>query len=499
MEQGEANETHITSPLRELLKVAGPTVATMTSYTVMQFTDKWLVSRLGPELVGAQGNGGLAAWVPQSVAMGMFTVINTYVSQNMGAGKPERGPAYVWNGLYLAGLWYVLLMLPYAVGLGWVFERAGVDAGQAALATGYGRILVYGSLLNLCTRAVSQYFYGMHKAGVVLAAGVAANVFNLLASGVLVFGDAPAPSGLGWAGTVFHAIGTALHVKPMGLNGSGYGTVMATGLELLIPLCVFLGPRLNGLYGTRAAWRFSVKHLKDIIKTGWPAGLMFGNEMVCWGYFMVHLVSKFGKVHSSAGWIAHQYMSLSFMPAVGISVAATAMVGKYMGMGRPDIAEQRAWLSVRLAMAYMGVCAVGFVVWRGALVRLFVEQGTPPGEIAELVRLGSAMLIAASAFQLFDAMAMVLSGALRGAGDTVVPGVATVLASWGVIVGGGTLMTWWWPRLESIGPWMAAAAYIITLCIVLLARFLTGKWKSIKLLKGSAGEEVAGGVVDGVV
>ena len=56
---------------------------------------------------------------------------------------------------------------------------------------------------------------------------------------------------------------------------------------------------------------------------------MFGNEMVCWGFFMVHLVSGFGPQHASAGWIAHQYMSLSFMPAVGISVACTAIVGKY--------------------------------------------------------------------------------------------------------------------------------------------------------------------------
>src|SRR4030095_13690290 len=96
---------HAVHPLREMLTVAGPTVATMTSYTVMQFTDKWLVSRLGPEFVGAQGNGGLAAWVPQSIAMGLFQVINTYVSQNMGAGKPERGPAYAWNGVWIAVAW----------------------------------------------------------------------------------------------------------------------------------------------------------------------------------------------------------------------------------------------------------------------------------------------------------------------------------------------------------------------------------------------------------
>ena len=82
--------------LRELLVVAVPSIATMVSFTSMQFVDKLMVSRIGPDpvYVGAQGNGGLAAFVPVSVAMGILTVINTYVSQNLGAGRPERSPAY---------------------------------------------------------------------------------------------------------------------------------------------------------------------------------------------------------------------------------------------------------------------------------------------------------------------------------------------------------------------------------------------------------------------
>src|SRR3954465_8468258 len=110
-------------PPLELFKIAGPPVATMTSYTLMQFVDKWLVSHLGPEYVGAQGNGGLAAWVPQSIAMGMFAVIHTYVSQNMGAGKPERGPAYAWNGVWLC-VAYWLLLIPYASALPYLFRLA---------------------------------------------------------------------------------------------------------------------------------------------------------------------------------------------------------------------------------------------------------------------------------------------------------------------------------------------------------------------------------------
>ncbi len=487
------------SPLVELLRIAGPTVATMTSYTVMQFTDKWLVSRLGPEFVGAQGNGGLAAWVPQSLAMGTLTVINTYVSQNMGAGRPERGPAYAWNGIYLALAWSVLLlMLPSQLPA--IFRVAGVDANQAGLATTYGSVLLYGAALNMSTRALSQFFYGMHRAGVVMVAGVAANIINIFVSAVLVFGNGPMPEAFGAFGRAVSGVAGGLGIAPMGIVGSAYGTVIATGIELLIPLAVFLSPRMNAKYATRSAWRPSIPHLRDIVKTGWPAGLMFGNEMVCWGYFMVHLVSRFGEAHASAGWMAHQYMSLSFMPAVGLSVAATAIVGKYMGAKRPDIAEKRAWLAVSLAGVYMGLCGVLFVVFRRELIGFFIEDGTTPERAEELVRLGSMMLIATACFQLFDAGAMVLSGALRGAGDTVVPGVATVLASWVVIVGGGTALVTFVPRWESLGAWGAAAVYIFVLCLILLARFMGGKWKSIRLLKGEDRPTDAGaGTTDGIV
>ena len=78
--------------LKEFLLIAAPVVATMTSYTLMQFVDKLMVSRISPDpiYVGAQGNGGLLSFVPIAIAMGLLTVINTYVSQNLGAKTPDH-------------------------------------------------------------------------------------------------------------------------------------------------------------------------------------------------------------------------------------------------------------------------------------------------------------------------------------------------------------------------------------------------------------------------
>jgi MATE family multidrug resistance protein len=123
-----------------------------------------------------------------------------------------------------------------------------------------------------------------------------------------------------------------------------------------------------------------------------------------------------------------------------------------------------------------------FILFREPMVRLFIDADTPPQEAATIIALGGQFLIATAAFQFFDAIAMTLSGALRGAGDTIWVGVVTVILSWTIIVGGGLALIHLAPQLSSLGPWIAAASYIILLSLAILARFLRGHWRSIRLL-----------------
>jgi MATE family multidrug resistance protein len=142
------------------------------------------------------------------------------------------------------------------------------------------------------------------------------------------------------------------------------------------------------------------------------------------------------------------------------------------------------YTGMKVALAYMGTCALLFLIFRERMINVFIDASTPADDRAALVRLGSGMLIATACFQLFDAVAMIVNGALRGAGDTVWPGVATIILSWTLIVGGGHFMVAYFDHLQSIGPWIAAASYIAALCIAFYLRFASGKWKSIKLVKG---------------
>jgi MATE family multidrug resistance protein len=482
------------SAFAEMMRVALPSVVGMLSFSLMQFCDRLLTSLLiGPEALAAAGNGGIASWVPASVVMGILGVINTYVSQNLGAGRPERGPPYAWAGIWISLITWALILLPYALFFPQVFTamRAAlglpeVSAHVHAMESIYGRTLLTGTVLVLSARAVGHYFYGLHKPGIVMLGTITGNLVNLALSYALIR----------WA-QLFPELGTE-GVARMAIRGAAIGTVVGAAVECMIPLAVFLSARSDRLYATRASWRFSPAHVKDLLRIGWPGGVMFGNEMVCWWIFMGGFVASFDKggataVHNPAGWIAHQYLMLSFMPAVGISIATTAIVGKCIGAGRHDLAQQRTWLAVKITLVYMGACALCFVLFGPAMARIFLPAGVTPEQAERIIHLARWMLILAATFQLFDGLAITLSGALRGAGDTVWPGVATIFLSWGLIVGGGWLAVRFAPGMSSFGPWVAASLYIIVLSLFFLWRFHSGHWKTIKVLSPTASEAVEGG------
>jgi len=379
-----------------------------------------------------------------------------------------------WNGLWLVLASWVTILLPFCYFMPEMFalmrDLMGVTVSDrvAKLETDYGQILLLGMVFTISARGMSNFFYGIHKANIVMISTIIANIINFVCTIALVLGV------------------EQLGIPAMGVRGAAIGTVIGSIIEFGIPMALFLSRSYNEKYATRAAWKFSPKRMRELLKLGWPAGAMWGNEMVCWWIFLAGFVGTFDDpsgpaIHAPAGWITLQYMHISFMPAVGLSIAVSAIVGKCIGAGRPDLAAKRTILGLQVTMAYMGFCALIFVLFRNQLIDVFAQDNTP--EVREqLIAIGSRLLILAAIFQLFDALAITLSGALRGAGDTVWPGMLTIVLSWTCIVGGGWVFVRFWPEIGSLGPWIGAAAYIIALALALLFRFQGGKWKTMSVV-----------------
>ena len=450
------------SPLAEIVAIALPSAATMLSYPIMQIVDRKMVSELGLAAVSAQGNGGLSVWVLGSTVVGMMSVVNTYVSQAIGAGREKATAAYAWNGVWVCAL-AALAMLPLIPLTPAFFRLFDHSEELTRMETVYAQISLAGMFFMMASRTMHQFFYGVHKPSVVLATSLVAHSTNVVLNYALITGNFGFPA--------------------MGVAGAALGTVCATVIEFGLPLLLFLSKKYDALYATRASWRMSAARIKELCRLGWPAGLQSGNEMICWEIFMLALIGRFGAEHSDAGWYALSFMMLSFMPALGISFGITAVVGKWIGAGEPEEASRRALVGVGLTVVYMALCAVAMVVFREPLINAFISEEFTAEEAARVIDIGGKVMICAAVFQVFDALGIAMTGALRGAGDTVVPGVLTAIYAWTVLLGGGLLIVNVWPEWGSLGPWAAAAAYIIVLGVTLTWRWRSGAWRSISILK----------------
>ena len=457
----------------EVWSLAWPTILTMTSFTVMQFVDKLMVSHVGPMEVAAQGNAGTWAFAAIAIVIGVITVVNTFVSQNLGAGQPQNGPRYPWAAAWLAlGAW-ICIIVPWALIIPQVFHTIHPDEEiLISLESTYAVYMLYGSLSLLVGRGFSQYFFGMHMPKVITVSTIIANIVNVVANYILIFGEEGVPNFIpGIPGT-----------PALGLQGAAIATIIGMFVEMIIPLAIFLSPKFHNKYKTRTPWRPCISTIRALFRIGWPGSLQWSNEIICWALFMTVFVGGFGTNDMAAGWIALGYLHLSFMPAIGINVAINSIVGKYIGAGDPDTAVYRTRVGVCIAMVYMTICAAVFIVFRYELIELFVGADMPEDQRQEIIAVGANMLILVALFQTVDALGIIYSGALRGAGDTVWPGIVTAIYSWVFIVGGGWIAVTYFEELGSIGPWIAAATYVILIGLTMAVRFERGGWRSIDLL-----------------
>jgi len=457
----------------EVVRLAVPTVLSTISVTVMQFVDGWMVSTVSKEALSAQFIGGISAFVPVCFFMGLLSCVSTFASQNLGAGRPERSSVYGWHGLWVAwaaaGL-LALLIVPAPQ----VMALFGHEAHVTALETKYFRILLSGALFCLSARALAAWFVGVHRPGINLVAGVIANVVNVVGNYVLIFGKFGFPE--------------------LGLVGAGIATVIGFAVEATIFGAVFVAGVAGPQFQVRRQCCFRWSAVRDLLRIGSPAGIMFSGDILMWTIFMGRILGGFGTAHLAAAAILNRYWHLCFMPAIGVSVAVTAIVGRYCGAGRPHLAWRRAHAGFILVEVYM--VGMGVAIWllRHTLVGIFNGQSLAldwaslvylSGEVADpLVQsIATRAALVILVCQAFDAMNVIFIGSLRGAGDTLWPGVVQLTLCYGLGLGGSWLVASLRPEWGSFGPWGAVTVYIAVLGLVMWGRFLRGKWRSMQIVE----------------
>jgi multidrug resistance protein, MATE family len=464
MTETSSMSTGVTAPLeplptglqvpKQLFFLAIPIIATMVSRTLMSFTDFKFVSYLGTEAQAAIMPANIFVFALISFGMGVITAVNTFAAQSFGAQRNRDCSAYAWQGVYLSAA-YAAVLLPVWFLLPAIFRAAGHAPATQEMEVTFTKISILGIFPTIATMALADFFSAIHKPSIGLWSTLIANVFNVLANWVLIFGKFGFPA--------------------MGIAGSALGTLLAVCLQTLILAFWMLLPRYNAQFHTRHTWRVDLQKCWQLIKVGAPAGIQFLSDVFCFTIFTMFLVGGFGTAQLAANNLVFQLLQVSFMPTVGLSVAVTASVGKAVGMGNKKHARVVARWGMIFALIYMGGIGVAYVTMPWTLASLL----SPDPEVQYWsVR----VLYLCAVFQLFDAIGITHAGALRGAGDNWVQAIFSVTYGLLIFLPGGYLLAHYMPQWGIVGPWTAATAFIILVCSSLTLRWKYGPWEKIDLL-----------------
>jgi MATE family multidrug resistance protein len=428
--------------LAALAKLAIPVVLSELGWMAQGVVDTIMVGNLGPAAIGAVALGNAVFYTPSLFGIGLLLGLDPLVAQAYGRKDFDDCHRWLAQGIYLAiGIAPILMILVACGSFG--FARFGITPEVAIPAAGYLRVLDWSILPLLIYGASRRYLQGVGQVRVITLTYIAANLLNWGGNWVLIYGHLGFPA--------------------MGVRGSALSTVVAR-ISMAVSLLGF-------------AWRYERKRghplfrhwaapqldrIRRLIRLGLPAAGQITLEVGAWNMATL-----------SAGWltpialathqIAINYASITYMVPLGISAAASVSVGHAVGAGDKAKARRAGWLALALGTAFMVVAGLVFFIAPRPLIELFTHD-------PRVLAVGPSLLWIAAAFQIFDGVQTVCTGALRGLGETRAPMFANLIGYWvlGLPLG---LILCFVLKWGIYGMWIGLTLALIVISAILLQRW----------------------------
>jgi MATE family multidrug resistance protein len=437
--------------VREVTLLALPVVLQTMSETAMQFIDSAMVGRLGATEFGAIGFAGIWVWTLFVPFIGTATGVQVFVSRHDGAGEPECCGPWLWQAMWLLMPAMALWMLVDAAVLPHLVAWIGPSSALQVSALKYANPRLLGGPAVLANCVLTSFFRGIGDTRTPLRASLVGIAVNVVAAWCLIFGKFGLPQ--------------------LGVAGAGIATTAGSVSICAVLMVAALRRKVSDRYHTRPCAP-SRSELGRYLRTSAPIG---GQWLLDMGSFAVFtsIVARMGDVSMAASQAMLQLLSISFMQAVAISVAAGTLVGRYIGAGELDAAA-RSYRSAQLLAACLScIVATLFLAVPESLLSIFSSDPA-------VLRLARPLLALGALFQAVDAVGIIAGGALRGAGDTRWPFVTQATMAWalrlplvyvGAIgLGGGVF-----------GAWSGELIYLSVLGCTFAHRFRGGAWRSMHI------------------
>jgi MATE family multidrug resistance protein len=321
-------------------------------------------------------------------------------------------------------------------------------------------IVCLGAPFSLPNQSLAGFFTGRGETRLVMFVQIIGILTNAILDYLLIFGPGPFPR--------------------MGIVGAGIATVTAQAVVTLLLLWCFLSAENRSGFGTWAKRAFDRGITWQLIRFGVPNGSRFTVEMIAWTVF-IFFVGRLGTLQLTATNIAWRINGIAFFPIIGLSQAVGILVGNAQGEGRSDISVDVTRKGLLLGEAWMVSAALFFVLFPHQLYGLFHDPAvSSPQYFAELAGLGAILLRFVALYSLLDGFNIIILGTLQSAGDTAwtlltsavlhVIFIAALVAA--DVLAPGVMLEW-----------AIATAFVMLQAAVWVGRFLSGKWRGIKVVE----------------
>ena len=434
-----------------------PSILAQVSEIVMQYIDAAMVGVLGAQASAAIGLVSTSTWLFGGIIAGVTMGFSVQVAQAIGSGKEDRSRRIFKESILASFLMSVVFGFVGAMVSSSLPRWLGADVSLWKDATDYFLFFA----LFLPARM-------LQRLGVTMFQCIGNMKISSIFSGLMCLLDVIFNYFLIFPSRRISFFGIEIWMPGAGLGvlGAQLGTSFA--VVVCMVLCLWYaavkeeGLCLKGVHGS---WLPSKEVMRDAFRIGFPMVL---EQTATTGAQVVstRIVAPLGTVAIAANSFAVTAESICYMPGFGVANAATTMVGQAVGARRKDMANSFAWLTTFTGMVIMSLTAI-VMFFLCPYIFAFL---TPDLEVQVL---GVEVLRIELFAEPFFAASIVATGALRGAGDTLVPGVMNLVSIWGVRITLAFVLT---KVIGLNGAWIAMALELTVRGILFLIRLKRGKW-----------------------
>ncbi len=452
----EKKEISLSGKLSIVGKLSVPGILAQISEILMQYIDAAMVGALGASASASIGLVASSTWLIGSLMMASAAGFSVQVAHAAGAGNHEKCRSLFRQSLISVTVIGAVLSLICMVVSGHLPVWLGADPSIWQGARDY--FFIYGAFLivrqlNILAQNMLQCSGNMKTPSILTSLMC---LLDVVYNYFLIFETRQ----VSLMGKVITMPGAGLGVK-----GAALGTALSytTVVFLMMYAAAVSSPLLS--LKNKGSWKLQSSDLKRAARIGVP---MAGEQSaLCLAQIVsTGIVAPLGTIAIAAHSFAITAESICYMPGYGISAASTTLVGQAIGAGRKDLARSFAWLTTGVGVVIMTVG--GILMY---FVCPYVFAFLTPDVSVQL--LGVHVLRYELMAEPLFAASIVATGALRGAGDTLVPGILNLISIWGVRLP----MAWFLSKSMGLtGCWIAMATEISVRGILFLIRLKREKW-----------------------